>query len=645
MDVTSVQTFVSHNAGSGGSGDSAASGSAAGALFETLLKQRTSGGAGDPMAMMTADLSGTLFVTPETPDVEPPREPDRRAADRDEGADRVSERDDSRRADDTEAADDDAPADAAASETDPQETDAEASDGQAAGDVASAQGQATAQAHVTNPKAQAALDRTGGAGNASAQAGDAANANSAVARAAGTGVGGESQATDTKAGTGQTPPGAAGQTATTTGGQGTAGEAAARTETGAATQAATAGAARPGAAQATGTDAARAQADALAETVKPTQDMKVSVTVKGEGQAAQAARAAGPDSAAAAQQATQDAATRQAQAQAAADPTGAAARRQQAMEGLRQSQGEGFQAATQAGRPGAAPSIAEQNAAAADARADAARLNQAAAAGSAEAASAARIQAEGRAAQAAAGDRPAQSTSGRATGGTAATAQAASFVGPRQTPGGQTGTTGGHLGGQGAARSVAGVVGGGTGAEAPQASGSGFADQLSRAGQGSATPDPARPDPQARKAVEQIRVNISKAVNRGMDRVTVQLNPENLGRVDVKLEFGKDGRVSAQVMVEKPETLDMLQRDARGLERALQDAGLKTESGGVQFSLRGDGGGSGAAQPDTGRGSARTPARGGDGGADGQGADDAPPDLETILSNAARQRGGVNVRV
>jgi len=43
------------------------------------------------------------------------------------------------------------------------------------------------------------------------------------------------------------------------------------------------------------------------------------------------------------------------------------------------------------------------------------------------------------------------------------------------------------------------------------------------------------------------------------------------------------------VLAERPETLEMLQRDARGLERALQDAGLKTESGGLSFGLRGDG--------------------------------------------------------
>jgi len=38
--------------------------------------------------------------------------------------------------------------------------------------------------------------------------------------------------------------------------------------------------------------------------------------------------------------------------------------------------------------------------------------------------------------------------------------------------------------------------------------------------------------------------------------------------------------------VEKPETLSMLQQDAPQLQRALDDAGLKTGGGGLQFSLR-----------------------------------------------------------
>ncbi len=89
-------------------------------------------------------------------------------------------------------------------------------------------------------------------------------------------------------------------------------------------------------------------------------------------------------------------------------------------------------------------------------------------------------------------------------------------------------------------------------------------------------------------AMEQIAINIQKAIRAGKDQVTIKLQPEELGRIDVKLEVGADGQVTAQVRAEKPETLELLQRDARGLERALQEAGLRTDSGSLSFGLRGE---------------------------------------------------------
>jgi len=76
-------------------------------------------------------------------------------------------------------------------------------------------------------------------------------------------------------------------------------------------------------------------------------------------------------------------------------------------------------------------------------------------------------------------------------------------------------------------------------------------------------------------------------VNQGIDRIEIQLKPAALGRVDVRLEVTHDGRVTAVVAADTRETLDMLQRDARTLERALQDAGLRMNSGDLSFSMRG----------------------------------------------------------
>jgi flagellar hook-length control protein FliK len=87
---------------------------------------------------------------------------------------------------------------------------------------------------------------------------------------------------------------------------------------------------------------------------------------------------------------------------------------------------------------------------------------------------------------------------------------------------------------------------------------------------------------------EQLAVHIQRAARDGLDRIDIRLSPAELGRIEVRLEFGHDGRLTASIAADRPETLDQLQRDARGLERALEAAGLKTDAGGLSFNLRGD---------------------------------------------------------
>lgn len=69
-------------------------------------------------------------------------------------------------------------------------------------------------------------------------------------------------------------------------------------------------------------------------------------------------------------------------------------------------------------------------------------------------------------------------------------------------------------------------------------------------------------------------------------RFDIRLDPPDLGRIDVRLDVDRSGQVTSRLVVEKSETLDLLRRDAPQLERALQDAGLKTGDNGLQFSLR-----------------------------------------------------------
>lgn len=67
--------------------------------------------------------------------------------------------------------------------------------------------------------------------------------------------------------------------------------------------------------------------------------------------------------------------------------------------------------------------------------------------------------------------------------------------------------------------------------------------------------------------------------------IDVRLDPAELGRVQVSLEVSADNKVTAVVAAENPATLSDLVRSARELERALQDAGLDLDSGGLSFDL------------------------------------------------------------
>ena len=72
----------------------------------------------------------------------------------------------------------------------------------------------------------------------------------------------------------------------------------------------------------------------------------------------------------------------------------------------------------------------------------------------------------------------------------------------------------------------------------------------------------------------------------GLRQFDIRLDPGELGRVDVKLSISDEGEVSARLVVDRVDTLHLLQRDARTLERAFEQAGLKPSENGVDISLR-----------------------------------------------------------
>jgi len=101
---------------------------------------------------------------------------------------------------------------------------------------------------------------------------------------------------------------------------------------------------------------------------------------------------------------------------------------------------------------------------------------------------------------------------------------------------------------------------------------------------------PKSPTPMPPRLItNQVAVQIQKAVGDGNDRISIQLKPAELGKVEVRLDVASDGRVSAVITAHRADTLDLLQRDARILQNALQDAGLQADSNSLSFELKGNG--------------------------------------------------------
>lgn len=84
---------------------------------------------------------------------------------------------------------------------------------------------------------------------------------------------------------------------------------------------------------------------------------------------------------------------------------------------------------------------------------------------------------------------------------------------------------------------------------------------------------------------EQIAMQIAKLPS-GKQNITVQLDPADLGKVDIKLEISNDGRTQISIAAERKETLDMLKNDMGSLQRSLADSGIKADAGTMQFNLK-----------------------------------------------------------
>ena len=87
--------------------------------------------------------------------------------------------------------------------------------------------------------------------------------------------------------------------------------------------------------------------------------------------------------------------------------------------------------------------------------------------------------------------------------------------------------------------------------------------------------------------LDQVTFNVKTASTDGSSKIHIQLEPADLGKLDIQLNVGTDGKTGVIITADNKNTLALLQRDTAGLMRALSDAGLSTSSGNLSFSLGG----------------------------------------------------------
>lgn len=139
--------------------------------------------------------------------------------------------------------------------------------------------------------------------------------------------------------------------------------------------------------------------------------------------------------------------------------------------------------------------------------------------------------------------------------------------------------------------------------------------------------------PQAAVPLDTLAVHIARRFEAGASQFEIRLHPMELGQLDISLNVAEDGRIQAVLRAERPETLDMLQRDARVLEQQLRQAGLDVGANSLSFSLS------------SGNGQRPAPFVGWPGFADAQDAPGAARNDAASTYVAVRKRDGIDIRI
>ena len=89
----------------------------------------------------------------------------------------------------------------------------------------------------------------------------------------------------------------------------------------------------------------------------------------------------------------------------------------------------------------------------------------------------------------------------------------------------------------------------------------------------------------SKEVIVQIKVNITKSAVKGIDTIDIELKPQDLGKVQIRMYINKDGKLHADIISSRQETSDMLQKEISNLSKSFNEAGYDTDEKSFNFSF------------------------------------------------------------
>lgn len=84
---------------------------------------------------------------------------------------------------------------------------------------------------------------------------------------------------------------------------------------------------------------------------------------------------------------------------------------------------------------------------------------------------------------------------------------------------------------------------------------------------------------------EQVALSIKNNAPKGKTEINLQLRPDSLGRLNIKIDINKEGQTFVVVTAERAETRDLLQQDSRQLMGLLEQSDLDINEGNMSYTL------------------------------------------------------------